>query len=93
MTGLSKYQQYLQLADQLVEIADKVQLAECARLLALNVAHYEMQYGALPLDEMLATTSAGKPNEQQAELVAKGMETMVGMLGTVMQGFEKPVSH
>lgn len=32
MTDLTKYQQYLQLADRLVEIADKEQLAECARL-------------------------------------------------------------
>ena len=93
MTDLTKYQQYLQLADRLVEIADKEQLAECARLLALNVAHYEMQYGALPLDETLATTSSGKPNDQQAELVAKGMEVMLGVLGNVMQGLEDRISH
>lgn len=93
MTDLTRFRQYKEIADQLIEIADKEQLAECARLLALNVAHYEMQYGALPLDEILATTSSGKPNDQQAELVAKGMETMVGVLGGVMQGFEKQVSH
>ena len=93
MTDLSRFRQYKEIADQLIEIADKEQLAECARLLALNVAHYEMQYGALPLDEILATTSSGKPNDQQAELVAKGMEVMVGMMGNVIQGFEKQVSH
>lgn len=93
MTDLTKYQQYLQLADRLVEIADKEQLAECARLLALNVAHYEMQYGELPLDATLATTHSGKPNDQQAELVAKGMETMVGVLGGVIQGFGEKISH
>jgi len=42
MTDPTKFQQYLQLVDRLVEIADKEQLAECARLLALNVAHYEI---------------------------------------------------
>lgn len=93
MTDLTRFQQYNEIADQLIEIANKEQLAECARLLALNVAHYEMQYGALPLDETLATTSSGKPNDQQAELVAKGMEVMVGMMGNVMQGFEKQMSH
>jgi len=93
MTDLTRFQQYKEIADQLIEIADKEQLAECARLLALNVAHYEMQYGALPLDEILATTSSGKPNDQQAELVAKGMETMVGVLGGVIQGFDEKVSH
>lgn len=93
MTDLTKYQQYLQLADRLVEIADKEQLAECARLLALNVAHYEMQYGELPLDVTLASTYSGKPNDRQAELVAKGMETMVGVLGGVIQGLDGRVSH
>ena len=93
MTDLTELQQYLQLADRLVETANKEQLAECARLLALNLAHYEMQYGELPLDVTLATTYSGKPNDQQAELVAKGMETMVGVLGNVIQGFEDRVSH
>ena len=93
MTDLSRYRQYTEIADQLIEIADKEQLAECARLLALNVAHYEMHYGALPLEEILATTSSGKPNEQQAELMAKGMVTMVGVLGNVMQGLDEQVSH
>lgn len=93
MTDLTRFRQYKEIADQLIEIADKEQLAECARLLALNVAHYEMQYGALLLDEILATTATGKPNDQQAELVAKGMEVMVGMLGNVMQGFDAKVSH
>ncbi len=29
----------------------KADLAECARLLALNVAHYKAKYGELPLEE------------------------------------------
>lgn len=93
MTDLTRFRQYKEIADQLIEIADKEQLAECARLLALNVAHYEMKFGALLLDDVLATTQSGTPNDQQAELVAKGMETMVGVLGNVMQGFDKQVSH
>jgi len=93
MTDLTKFQRYLEIADKLVEIADKEQLAECTRLLALNVAHYQMQYGELPLDAMLASTYSGKPNDQQADLIAKGMETMVGVLGSVIQGFEDEVKH
>ena len=45
------------------------------------------------VDVTLATTYSGKPNDQQAELVAKGMETMVGVLGNVIQGFEDRVGH
>lgn len=93
MTDLTKYRQYSEIAEQLIKIADKEQLAECARLLAMNVAHYEMKYGAMLLEEILATTQSGTPNEQQAELMAKGTETLVGMLGNVMQGFDEQVSH
>lgn len=88
MTDLTKYRQYSEIADQLIEIADKEQLAECARLLAMNVAHYEMKYGVMLLEEILVATQSGKPNEQQAELMAKSTETLVGMLGNVMQGFD-----
>jgi hypothetical protein len=68
-------------------------LAECARIIAMNVAHYEMEYGELPLDITLTTTHTGKPNEDQLELLARGMQTMAGVLGNVMQGFEDKVSH
>ena len=93
MADLFILKQYYELADQLIEIADKEQLAECSRLLALNLAHYQMRYGELPLDETLAITYSVKPNLQEAELVAKGMETMVDMLGNVIQGLEDRVSH
>lgn len=93
MTDRTMLQQYLELADRLIESADKEQLAECARILAMNVAHYEMEYGELPLDITLSTTHTGKPNEEQVELLTKGMEAMVGVLGSVIQGFDNQVSH
>ena len=37
MADLSSFQQYYKLADVLIEQASKEQLAECARLLALNL--------------------------------------------------------
>ena len=89
----SQYQQYLRLVDNLVGMADKEHLAECARLLALNVAHYEMRYGDLPLEAILATTDSDQPNDQQEELIARGMVTMAGVLGNVLQGFEAKVTH
>lgn len=93
MTDLTRFRQYNQIADQLIEIADKDQLAECARLLAMSVAHYEMKFGVLPLEDVLATTASGRPNYQQSELMAKSMEIMVGVLGNVMRGFEVKVHH
>jgi len=55
-------------------------------LLALNLAHYELRYGELPLDEALAALAATKPNDAQAELLTRGMENLVGLLGNVLSG-------
>jgi hypothetical protein len=84
---------YIELVDKLVQLADKEELAECARLLAMNVAHYEIKYGDLPLQDRLAMTYADELNDQQAELVTKGMETLVGMLGSLIQGLDENTGH
>jgi hypothetical protein len=93
MTDLTIFKQYLQLADQLALVASKEELSECARLLAMGLAHYEITYGQLPLDEALDAAYSDEPNDQQIELVTKGMETMVGVLGGIVQGFEPKPSH
>lgn len=86
MSDLETFGQYLKLADQLTEKTSKEQLAECAKLLALNLAHYKMKYGELPLDETLAMINMDKPNAEQLELMANGMEMLVGVLGNVVMG-------
>lgn len=84
MADLSNFQQYYKLADLLIEQASKEQLAECARLIALNLAHYQSKYGELPLEETLAALGATEPNEEQALLLRNGMEVLVGVLGNVL---------
>ncbi|MEQ1661896.1 MAG: hypothetical protein ABL877_04295 [Thiobacillus sp.] len=86
MADLSIFQQYYKLADLLIEQASKEQLAESARLLALNLAHYQGLYGEVPLDEVLAALDASEPNDDQAKLLADGMENLVGILGNVLSG-------
>jgi hypothetical protein len=93
LVDLTLFKQYLKLANELVDAAGKEELAECARLLAMNLAHYELKYGPLPLDETLDAIYADEPNEAQVELLNKGMENMVGVLGGVIQGFEQKPSH
>ncbi len=52
--------------------SSKEDLAECARLLALNVAHYENRFGELPLDEQLTMLQAEHIDEDLAKLLASG---------------------
>lgn len=77
MADLSTFEQYYKLADMLIEKATKDQLAECARLLALNVAHYQGKFGEVPLEETLALLDAEEPSEDQAKLLTVGMENLV----------------
>ncbi|HOY70266.1 MAG TPA: hypothetical protein PL131_11030 [Methylotenera sp.] len=93
MPDLNRFQQYLKLADQLASFASKEELAECARLLAINIAHYESVHGALPLDETLQMAYSEEPNQAQIDLMTRGMETMVGVLGGIVQGFEPKQNH
>lgn len=92
MPDLEKLRQYMILVDQLVEVAEKEDIAECARLLAMNVAHYKKRYGELPLEDQLSMINAEEINDQQAELVIDGMETLAGMLGSIME-LNEPVEH
>ncbi|MBU1691620.1 MAG: hypothetical protein KKD65_12915 [Gammaproteobacteria bacterium] len=86
MADLSTFEQYYKLANMLIEKATKEQLAECARLLALNVAHYQGKFGEVPLEETLALLDAEEPSEDQAKLLTVGMENLVGVLGSVCSG-------
>ena len=86
MTDLVELSHYYNLADQLIEKASKQDIAEAARLLALNLAHYQIKYGELPLDETLAMLDVVKPNSNQTEMLVKGMENLIGVLGNVVMG-------
>jgi hypothetical protein len=86
MADLSDLQQYYRLADILIEQASKEQLAECARLLALNLAHYQGKFGEMPLGDTLAILGTNEPNDEQGVLLRDGMEILVGLLGGVLSG-------
>ncbi|MFZ1546067.1 MAG: hypothetical protein WAT12_03065 [Candidatus Nitrotoga sp.] len=86
MTDLVELAHYYNLADQLIEKASKEDIAETAKLLALNLAHYKMKYGELPLDETLAMIDIDKPNAEQTIMLVNGMENFIGVLGNVVMG-------
>jgi len=63
------------------------ELARCTRLLALNIGHFQTNYGALPKDEMIALLHSDAVNGEQARLLANGMQALIGILdGAVGQG-------
>jgi hypothetical protein len=50
MPDLDDFRAFYSLANRLIGGASKENAAEAARLLALNVAHYQQKYGALPFE-------------------------------------------
>lgn len=93
MTDMSRFQQYLTLADQLLAVSSKEDIAECARLLAINIAHYQSVYGDLTLDETLNAAYSDQPTQAQIDLMASGMETLVGVLGGLISDDGKVRGH
>lgn len=89
MSDWQTFTQYNELADRLIEAASKEQLAEAARVLALNVAHYQARFGEAPTDDLTAMLRAGHVNADSAAMLASGMETFVGVLGSLM-GLNQP---
>ena len=83
MTDLSdfeRFKQYYRLIERMVEEVDKETLAEAARMLAMNVAHYRSKYGELPLEETIALLHAENITDSQAKLLADGMENLAAVI-------------
>ncbi len=86
MADMTLFRQYIDLADQMIANSTKDNISETARLLAMNLAHYQSKFGDMPLEETLAALYAGSPNESQLHLLVSGMENLVGVLSMVREG-------
>jgi len=86
MADMTLFRQYIDLADQMIANSTKDDIAETARLLAMNLAHYQSKFGDMPLEETLAVLNVDRPNESQLHLLVSGMENFVGVLGMVREG-------
>ena len=80
LPDFERFQQYYSLIERMIEEVDKKTLAEAARMLAMNVAHYRSKYGELPLEETIALLHAETVNDSQAKLLADGMENLAAVI-------------
>jgi len=84
MDDLDDFRTFYELADRLIADASKDDVAEAAPLLALNVAHYQLKYGALPLENFAEMLRAQTIDHETAKLLSAGMQNLVGVLGQVL---------
>ncbi len=89
MTSLEEFKDYYKRLDAMIAESTKEDLAECDRLLALNVAHYKAKYGELPLEEHQALLEADDIDEDLAKLLASRMLEMTMTLATVTGRLEE----
>ncbi|MEO7559936.1 MAG: hypothetical protein ABIT23_06765 [Nitrosospira sp.] len=89
MAEMSTFNQTYELANMLMEKATKEQLAECARLLALNLAHHQLKHEEIPVDETLALLRTFELNEEHLNLLVDGMVNLIGVLLNVCGGSEE----
>jgi hypothetical protein len=82
MDTFHEFRAYWQLSEDLIADATKEDLAEVARILAMQAAHYARKYGELPIPDMthlLANTA----DEGSVAFLRDGTIALVGILGIV----------
>lgn len=92
MSSPNDFTPYAHLADDLIEKATKDQLADVARLLALNIGYYHERYGDVPQDTLLKMARAETLDEDGERLLLHGMQNLVSVLAEVM-GFDYEEVH
>ncbi len=83
MSDFEDFTAYARLADELIAKATKNQLADVARLLALNIGYYHEKYGDVPQEELLRLIRAETLDERTQTLLQHGMQNLVSALAEV----------
>ena len=81
--AIARFATFLQLSDKYLARAEREDLEECARILAVQCAHYQKKFGKLPMSETLEVLSSETMNDDQAKWIADGFEMVVGVLGVL----------
>jgi hypothetical protein len=82
MDTFHEFRAYWQLSEDLIADATKEEIAEVARILGIQAAHYARTFGELPIPDMthLLTNTA---DEESVGLLRDGAEALVGVLAMV----------
>ena len=73
-TGYGRLAQFMKLTDKMIDEASKDAIAEAARILALQVGHYQRKCGAASFEESIALLETETLNDDEAGWVADGLE-------------------
>ena len=77
---------YWRLSEEMIAKASKDDLAETARILAMQAAHMTRKYGEQQLPDLAQLLSASTLDEESVALLRDGTGAFVGVLATVSSG-------
>ena len=77
---------YWRLSEQMIAKASKDDLAETARILAMQAAHMTRKFGEQPMPDYANLFSAANLDDESLALLRDGAKAFVGVLATVSSG-------
>lgn len=78
-----EFRAYWQLSEEMIADATKEDLAEAARILAMQAAHFARKHGELQMPDLHHLLSATHVDAESIGLLRDGTEALVGVLGMV----------
>jgi len=78
-----EFSAYWQLSEEMIANSTKEDLAEAARILAMQAAHYARKYGEAQLPDLAHLLSATTVDDESVALLRDGTEALVGVLAMV----------
>lgn len=81
--AIERFAGLLQLSDKMLARAERQDLVECIRLLAVYCAEYRSKFGVLPFTGALDLLSRETIDDDQATRLADGWQIIVGVLGSL----------
>jgi hypothetical protein len=78
-----EFRAYWKLSEEMIAEASKDDLAEAARILAMQAAHYARKYGEVQLPDLAHLLAATTVDEDSVGLLRDGTEALVGVLAIV----------
>ncbi|MFA6309943.1 MAG: hypothetical protein WCV99_00615 [Sterolibacterium sp.] len=79
----NEFRAYWQMSEEMIADATKEDLAEVARIFALQAAHYARKYGEHQLPDLAHLLSATTLDDDSVGLLRDGTEALVGVLAMV----------
>jgi hypothetical protein len=90
LTGYGRLTQLTALTNRMINEASKAAVVAAARMLAIQVGHYQRKYGVIPLEETMDLLETEGLSEDQAAWMADGLENLAVALASIDDDEQQP---